>query len=189
MPLMLIDLRSILLATTASEEAKPDLMRPDPGVILWTLIIFAVLLVVLKKLAWRPILKMVRERESRVRESIDQANAAKTEGTRLLAEQKELAARNRDESAAFLKNAREEAERVGAELLAKARQVAEEQTERARRQIDEERLQAIASVRSEAIDIALAAAAHLLQKSLDRPSERALVESYIEQLPKNLRSQ
>jgi F-type H+-transporting ATPase subunit b len=190
MALFLIDPRWLLLATTLSgEEDKPFLMKPDPGVIFWTLIIFAILLVVLKKFAWGPILKAVHDREQRIKDSVEKADQAKVEAERALVEHKELSKKNRAEAAEFMKNAREEAEKLGAELQAKARREAEALTERARHQIEEERLSAVASIRTEAIELAIAAASHLLQKSLDQESHRTLVKDYIDQLPKNLERQ
>jgi F-type H+-transporting ATPase subunit b len=162
------------------------LMQIDPGVILWTLIIFSILVVLLGKLAWKPILRMVSERETRIRESIEKADAAKNEAARLLAEQKAFALQAREETSLMLKSAREEAAKAQSELTAKAHTEAEALLERARRQMDEESTRAVETLRKEAVDLALAAASHLLEKSMDQESHRLLVQRTIEQLPKHL---
>jgi len=163
-----------------------SLLKPDPGIILWTLIIFGLLVVVLGKFAWKPILKMVREREERIRESVEKAAAAKTEAERVLQEQKALSQKNREDAADLLRHARAEADRATQEILDRARREADGQVERARQQIEEERARAVDSVRREAVELAIAAASHLLQRSLDSSTHRALVETYIAELPKNL---
>ncbi len=158
----------------------------NPGIMIWTLIIFVVLLVVLKKLAWKPVLSMLHDREARIRDSLQKADAAKTESERLLAEQKDLVAKQRAESAEFLKRARVDADKIAAEMVEKARREADDQVARAKMQIDEERNRAVESVRTQAVDLALAAAGHLLSKTLDQASHQNLVRDFIQNLPKNL---
>jgi F-type H+-transporting ATPase subunit b len=159
------------------------------GVIFWTLIIFVTLLIVLKKLAWKPVLNMLHDREARIRDSLQKADNAKSESERLLAEQKALVAKQREEAAEFLKRARVDAEKVAAEMVEKARREADDQVARAKMQIDEERKRAVDSVRSQAVNLALAAAGHLLSKTLDQESHQNLVRDFIQNLPQNLPKQ
>jgi F-type H+-transporting ATPase subunit b len=166
-----------------------SLMQIDPGVILWTLIIFVVLLFVLKRLAWKPILTMVSEREKRIRESLETAERVKAESEKALAEQRALLDTQRQEMGEAMRRAREEAERGAQELLDKARREAVELSERSRRQVEEDRRRALEEVRSEAVELALSAASHLLAQSLDQEDHRRIVKDYIAGLPENLRRQ
>jgi F-type H+-transporting ATPase subunit b len=163
------------------------LMQIDPGVILWTLIIFVILLFVLKKLAWKPILGMVAEREKRIRESLETAERVRADSERALAEQKALLDVQRQEMTEAMRRAREEAERGATVLLEKARAEANDLAARARRQMDEDRRRALEEVRVEAVELAMAAAGHLLAQSLDQDSHRRIVKDYIQSLPENLR--
>ncbi len=176
------------VASEGGGAAMDALLKPEPGTIVWTLIIFGVLLLVLGKFAWKPILKAAHEREERIRLSVERADAARAEAEKALEEHKLLSAKNRAEAADILKRAREDAERAGADILARARREADEQVKRAEQQIEEERVRAVESIRREAVDLALAAAGQLLQKSLDQPAQRAFVEQVIRELPGNLKN-
>ena len=164
-----------------------SLMQIDPGVILWTLIIFVILVIVLRKVAWKPILKMLDAREKKIREAVEKADRVQAESEKALAEQKDLSEKQRQEAAEFMASAKEDAKRLGAEMVEKARREAQEATERASRQIEEERVKAVESVRSHAVELALDAAAHLLSKKLDDAANRAIVSDYIDKLPDNLK--
>ena len=175
-----------LLAASEGEGEKFSLMQIHPGTIIWTLIIFAVLLVVLGKLIWKPILKAVNERENKIREALEKADKAQADAQEALSGQKDLVEKQRKEAAEFMARAKDDAKRSGEEIIEKARREATEQTERARRQIEEEKTRAIEEVRSHAVDLALQAAGHLLGKTLDEASQRGIVKEYIDSLPAQL---
>jgi F-type H+-transporting ATPase subunit b len=164
-----------------------SLMQIDPGVILWTLIIFVIVVILLRKIAWKPILNMLDAREKNIREAVEKADRVQVEAEKALAEQKELSEKQRQEAAEFMQKAKEDAKRMGDEMVEKARREAQEATERARRQIEEERVKAVESVRTHAVDLALDAAAHLLSKKLDDTTNRVIVSDYIDKLPDNLK--
>lgn len=188
MALVDIATRAVLtLATTGEEGHGFSLMDVHFGTIFWTLVIFVLVAIILGALLWKPILKTVQSREQRIRDSLDKADEAQSEAERVLAEQKELVDRQRKEASEFLGKAKEDAQKQADELLAKARKEADEQTDRARRQIEEEKMRALADVRTHAVDIALQAAGHLLGKTLDEESQRAIVRDYIEHLPDQLK--
>ncbi len=163
------------------------LMQIDPGVILWTLLIFVCLLFLLKRLAWKPLLHAVDEREKRIRESLETADRVRAESEKSLAEQKALLDVQRQEMAEAMRRVKEEADRSAAELLERARRESADIAARARQQVEEDRRRAFDEVRVEAVELAMAAAAHLLEKSLDADSHRRIVKDYIQALPQNLR--
>jgi F-type H+-transporting ATPase subunit b len=175
-----------ILAASEGEGEKFSLMQIHPGTIIWTLIIFAVLLVVLGKLIWKPILKAVGDRETKIREALEKADKAQADAQKALDGQKDLVEKQRKESAEFMARAKDEARRSGEELMEKARRESVEQTERARRQIEEEKNRAIEEVRTYAVDLALLAAGHLLGKTMDEDSQRGIVKDYIDNLPSRL---
>ena len=176
------------LAASGGEEGHGfSLMQIDPGTILWTIIIFVLVVILLGKLAWKPILKAVNEREKRIKEALEKADRAQADAEKALAGQKQLVDQQRQEAAEFLQKAKEDAQRSGSEIVDKARKEATELTERARRQIEEEKNRAIDEVRSQAVDLALQAAGHLLGKTLDDEGQRSIVRDYIDKLPGNLK--
>jgi F-type H+-transporting ATPase subunit b len=159
------------------------LMELNPGLTLWTAITFLVLILVLAKFAFGPIVKMLDERERTIREAISQAQKERAEAERMLAEQKEALARAQREAAELASRSQAEMEAFRAELAAKARKEADELVASARRQIQEEQAKAVAEIRGQAVDLAIAAATKLIQSSLDEKAQRKLVEEYIAEIP------
>ncbi len=159
------------------------LMDLKPGLTLWTAITFLVLLVVLSRFAWGPIVKMLDERERTIRGAIDQAKKERAEAEKLLAEQKESLAVARREAAELAKKGQQEVEALRGELTARAKKEADDLVASARQQIQEERAKAVAELKSQVADLAIDAAARLIQANLDEKAQRALVEEYIKQLP------
>jgi F-type H+-transporting ATPase subunit b len=157
----------------------------NPGLTLWTGITFLVLLFVLAKFAWGPIVKMLAERERTIREAIDSAKRERTEAERLLAEQKSSLAHAQREAAEIARRNQQEVEVLRQELTARARKEADELVASARKQIEEEKTKAVAELRGMVADLAIDAASRLVKANLDDASQRKLVEDYIAQLPAN----
>ena len=155
----------------------------NPGLTLWTGITFLVLLVVLGKFAWGPIVKMLDERERSIRDAIEQAKKERAEAERMLAEQKKSLAVAQREAAELAKRSQQEVEALRQDLTARARKEADELVAQARRQILEEKSKAVSEIKGLAADLAIDAARKLIQTSLDEKSQRALVEEYIAALP------
>ena len=161
------------------------IMDLNPGLTLWTAITFLLLMVVLGKVAWRPIVKMLDERERTIRETIDQTRKERAEAEKLLADQKESLARARREAADLAKKSQQEIEALRADLTARARKEADELIASARLQISEELGKARAELKAQVADLAIDAAAKLVKANLDDKAQRKLVEEYIAQLPAN----
>jgi F-type H+-transporting ATPase subunit b len=155
----------------------------NPGLTLWTAITFLVLLVVLSKFAWGPIVKMLNDRERSIREAIDAAKRERAEAEKLLAEQKASLAQAQREAAELAKRNQQEVETLRQELTARARKEADDLVADARRQIGEEVSKARAELKAQVVDLAIDAASRLVKANLDEKSQRALVEEYIAQLP------
>jgi F-type H+-transporting ATPase subunit b len=157
----------------------------NPGLTLWTAITFLVLLAVLAKFAWGPIVKQLAERERSIREAIDSAKRERAEAEKLLAAQKESLARAQREAAELARRNQQEVEVLRQELTAKARKEADDLVADARRQIAEELSKAKAELKAQVVDLAIDAAGRLVKANLDERAQRALVEEYIAQLPAN----
>jgi F-type H+-transporting ATPase subunit b len=157
----------------------------NPGLTLWTGITFLVLLVVLSKFAWGPIVKMLEERERTIKDAIDAAKKERTEAERLLAEQRDGLARAQREAAELARKNQQEVEALRQELTARARKEADELVATARQQITEELSKARAELKAQVADLAIDAAGRLVKANLDEKAQRQLVEEYIAQLPAN----
>jgi F-type H+-transporting ATPase subunit b len=172
-----------LFAVTAPVLAAGGLTQINPGLTLWAAITFLVLLVVLSKFAWGPIVKMLDEREKTIHGAIESAKKERAEAEKLLASQKASLAQATREAAELAKRNQDEVEKLRQELTAKARKEAEELVASARKQIIEEKTKAAAELRGMVADLAIEAAGKLVKASLDDKAQRALVEDYLKQLP------
>jgi F-type H+-transporting ATPase subunit b len=172
-----------LFAVPAPVLAAGGLTQINPGLTLWAAITFLLLLVVLSRFAWGPIVKMLDAREKTIHEAIESAKKERAEAEKLLASQKESLAKASREAAELAKRNQDEVEKLRQELTAKARKEADELVATARKQIVEEKSKAVAELKGMVADLAIEAAAKLVKASLDEKAQRALVEDYLKQLP------
>jgi F-type H+-transporting ATPase subunit b len=166
----------------AAEAAPRGPFAITPGVSIWTLVIFLVLVVVLAKTAWPAILKAVEERERKIQAQLDHAEQANRESQRVLADYQHKLAAARNEAQELLAAGRQAADKVREEILARARAEHEDLIGRARREIVAEREKALAELRGEAVELSLAAASKVLERNLDSEADRRLVREYLDGL-------
>ena len=172
----------VLLAAESGAEDSSSLIKPIPGLMIWTLLSFAITFFVLKRYAFGPIQAAIDQRRERIRQSIEEADRARDEARRLLEEHRSL-----------LAQARGQAE----EILAEARRVADSQRERVRqeteadrqrrmdetrRQIEAETQRALGEIRREVAELALIAAAKVTARSLTTEDHRRLIDDAIREL-------
>ncbi|HEU4680499.1 MAG TPA: F0F1 ATP synthase subunit B [Gemmatimonadales bacterium] len=175
----------LLLALLQEAEAHGGPVSPfevNFGLFFWTWLVFFGLLYVLKKFAWPPLLKATVEREKRIQELLDEAEARNKEAHALLEEHKRLVADSRSKAHAMIAEAKQVAEKERGVAMEKTRQEQEELLARARRDIATERERAIAELRREAVDLSLAAASKLIGERLTSETDRKLVEQYLANL-------
>ena len=167
-------------AAQAAEHAEsPGVFALSASVSFWTIIIFLLLLFVLARFAFPPILGYAAAREKRIQDTLDEARLNREQAEKLLEQQREELAKARTDAQQLIAEGRQAAERVRAEVLAKARTEHEALLERARSDIETERVRAIESVREEAVDLALAAASKLIEQRLDQQTDRRMVEDFL----------
>jgi F-type H+-transporting ATPase subunit b len=148
-----------------------------------TLVLFAIFAAVLGKFGWGPLLKIVEERERTVHEAVEGAHKAKAESEALLNQHRELlreATREREE---IVKRARAEADQVKADLTARAKAEGDQLVQRAKEQIEREKSRAILELRAQVGELAVQAAAKIVQSSLNPEAQKKLVEEFITALP------
>ena len=167
------------LIAVASEEGGGGPFAINPGVTIWTLLIFGILVFILAKTAWPAILKAVEEREQRIQASIDAAAKANAEAQRLLADYQAQVAGARSEAQDIVASGRQAGEKLRDEIVAKGRAEQEELLARARREIEIEKDRAVADLRREAVELSIAAASKVIGRNLDSESDRRLVQDYL----------
>jgi F-type H+-transporting ATPase subunit b len=163
----------------AAGGADPNVFNLVTGVSFWTVIIFLLLLVVLSKFAFPPILGYAAAREKRIQDNLDDAKRQREEAERILEEQRKELAAARTQGQQLILEARQAADRSRQDLLTRARMEQEEIVARATKDIQQEREKAVELIRQQAVDLALAAAGRLLEKRLDADEDRRLVLDYL----------
>ena len=151
----------------------------NPGLIIWTLVVFGILMVLLWRLAWPSILKSVEERERRIQKQLEDAERANAAAQQLLEEHKKTIAGARAEAQEMIAKGKVVAQKERELLLAKAREEYEALLARARKDIDAEKEKAIVALRREAVELSIAAASRVIDANLDTEANRRLVTDYL----------
>ena len=167
--------------TTLPLAANP-LIEVRIGLMVWTLVCFAITFFVLKRFAFGPIQQAIDARRDRIRQSLEEAERAREESRKLLEEHRQLRASVRGEAEEILAEAR----RVSDSLRDRAREETEADRQRrledTRRQIEAETTRALEQIRAEVAELALVAAEKVTRKSLDRDDQRRLIDEAIREL-------
>ena len=158
------------------------LVQPDPGLYIWTIVTFLILLALLAKFAWGPLLDALQKRQDVIRSSLDDARKAKEELTRLQAESARILAEARTEAAGIISSTRSDAARFAEELRQKARADAETLVRNAQREIDTQTNRAVETIRREAIDLSVAVAGKILRREISKSDNDRLVDDAIREM-------
>jgi F-type H+-transporting ATPase subunit b len=174
---------NLLLQTAENgEDGGSGLIEVVPGLMIWTLVCFAIAFFVLRKYAFGPIQRTIDERRERIRQAVDEADNARNEARELLEQNRAILAQARSESADILAEAR----KVGDAQIERAKQEAESERQRrledTRKQIEAETTRAIGQIRSEVADLTLEATARVVGKVLDTADQKRLVEEAVDGL-------
>jgi F-type H+-transporting ATPase subunit b len=157
------------------------LVQPDPGLYIWTIATFLILVALLGKFAWRPLLEALDRREETIRKSLEEARAARQEMERVRAESGEILAAARVEADAIVSRTRADAARLSEELRQKARSDAENILRNAERQIEAETSRALQAIRHEAADLSVTIASKIIRRNLTREdNERLIADTFNE---------
>jgi len=167
---------------SGSEGGGNVLITPKFGLMFWTVVTFLLLLVLLRRFAWKPLLGAVEARESAIRESLDQARGERDEAQKLLEEHKALVAQARRERAEAVAAGQKDAESLKTEIVEEGRRQREQLLQQAEGQIRAEMRQARVELRGAAADLAIQAAEKLLSSNLNDEAQRKLVEEYLKEL-------
>lgn len=163
-------------------EAQVSIFAGSLGNALVTLIVFLIVVYILAKTAWRPLLKVLNERERTIRESIETARQEREQAQRLLADYQKQLEQARAAATAIVEEGRRDAEGVRQRLVDEARNEAEAQRERALREIRLATDSAIKELYDQTAELAVMIARSALRKSLSEDDQRRLVEESIAQM-------
>jgi F-type H+-transporting ATPase subunit b len=157
----------------------------NPGLMVWTIVTFIVLLLVLNRYAWKPLLKVLGDRESEIRRALGEADRARVEAAELLKRNEENLAKAEEEYRRIVHEGKAFAEKVRAEIVSKAHEQAQREIEHAKEEIERDTDAAKKQLRGEIADLAVQAAGKILEESLDARKQKKFVDEFLSQLPKN----
>ena len=155
-------------------------IMPDPGIFLWTIVTFLIVLFILKVKAWGPLVEALEKREKQVEDSLNTAKKAIEEAERVSSDYEESIRKAQSESQKIISEAKSAGEKVRVEIEKAANNKADEIIDKAKILIDAERVKAIDEIKTIAVEISLAAAAKVIDKNLDSDDNRKLVNEAIE---------
>jgi F-type H+-transporting ATPase subunit b len=161
------------------------LLDVEPGLIFWTVVTFLLLLIVLRSVAWKPILTMLDQREQRIADALDEAEKARQEAEQQNQENQAKLETAQAEARQAIAEGRELAEKVAQEVRERAEAEAGQMMDQARRTIQQERDQAVQELRNQAADLAILAARNILDDQLDENRGRQIVDDTISRLPES----
>lgn len=164
---------------------SPSPIKPATNELIWGGTAFVVLLIIMWKFAYPGVKKGMDARTERIRQSLDDAERTKAEAQRILEDYQRQLADAKNESARIVDDARQTAEQMRRDLMVRAEAEAAELRERTRVEIEAAKQRALADLRNEVAELAIGAAEVVVQRNLDRDTNRALVERFIEQVGAN----
>ncbi len=163
-----------------------DLIIPSEGLLFWTSLVFLILLVLLRKFAWKPILGAVQTREENIANALNAAKEAEEKMSALTAQNEELLKQAREERDVILREAKEAKESI----VAEAKDVAQKEADRilvaANEQIANERMKAVTELKNQVGKLSLEIAEKILKSELDDKSKQeALVSNLVDDVNLN----
>ena len=156
-----------------------DLLTPQPGLFLWNLVAFLILFFILKRTAWKPILKSLKEREDGIAESLATAEKVRSEMAQMKNENEVLLAKAREERASLLKEAREFKDKIINEAKEQAKVEAGKIITDAHTAIEQQKMAALTDVKNQVGNLVIEVAEKILRRELSNKGDQ---ENYIRQL-------
>jgi len=161
---------------------KEGLLKVDPGLLLWTIITFLVLLLLLWKTAWKPIVEALDARAEKIRGDIENADKSRQEAEKLLAEHRQMMGSAKDEASKVIALGRDEAEKIRNDIIERANKDAKEIAERIKREITLAKENALAEIKAEIVVLSTDIASKIIQKNLKPEDQNALVKETLNKI-------
>ena len=170
-----------MLALSSLLAANP-LVKIIPGLMIWTIIAFAITFFVLKRYAFGPIQKLIDERRERIRQSVEEADRVREEARSLLEEHKALIGQARSEAESILAEARKIADAQQQRMREETEEDRQRRLEETTRQIDQARIQALNDLKTAVAELSLEAAEKITRKSLTDADQKRLIDEALAEI-------
>ncbi|MBN1299785.1 MAG: F0F1 ATP synthase subunit B [Melioribacteraceae bacterium] len=175
----------LIAFAVSSGESSGGLLDVNPGLIVWTGITFLLLLYMLFKMAWKPILNSLNEREQSIKDSLEKADKAREEAQKIFEENKSDLAKAEAEARKIIAQGREYSEKIKEQMLTESKQQAQKMIDEAKAEIDRKNQEALNKLKEQVVSLAVNASEKIIRESLDKEKHGKIVEKYLEDLSKN----
>lgn len=173
----------LILAFSGGKAGGP--LDVNPGLIIWTVVTFIFLLLILKKLAWKPILNSLHERETLIKESLEKAENARKDAEKLISDNKASIVKAEEEAQKIIEQSREYAEKLKSQILDESKHSAKKMIEDATNEIERKNAEAFNKLKNQVAEIAINAAERIIKETLDKQKQINLVDKYLDELKSN----
>jgi len=167
----------------ASSEQNP-LVKLDPGLFIWTILTFLLLLMVLAKFAWKPLLAMLDERQKSIDDSLLSAEKARQELEGINQKSEAILSKSRTEAQTIVTDAKSAADKLKEDIVLKAKKEADGQLEKAKNQISVEKDKALLEIRQEIVDLSITVAEKIIKKNISKDDNASIIEDSLNKLDK-----
>ena len=176
---------TLALLALGSEGGSGSLIDINPGLIFWTLVTFILLLLILKKVAWKPILTALDQRETAIKESLEKAEKAKEEAQRILYENQASLSIAEEESRKIVEQGRIYAEKLKEQMLKDSKEQAQKILSEATAEIDRKKEAAFGELKSQIADLVIQTTEKVLGETVDKNIHKKITDKYINEMTKN----
>lgn len=183
MELLLSFFHSFVLLYVDSD--KPSLLSVNPGLIIWTIVIFLLFVFLLKKMAWKPLLGALNQREQSILNAIENAEKLNQEAALLIEQNKKNIADANAQSMKIINESKDIANKVREELIQKANEDSRKMLDNAKAEIEKQKDAALNELRDKISDIAVQAAGKIIAENLDANKQKELISEFLTKVTKN----
>ncbi len=152
---------------------------PNPGIFLWTVVTFLIVLGILKWKAWGPLMEALDEREEKITSALDAASKAKEEAQKVSSDYEEMIAKAESERQDILAQAKKDADNLREKKESEADAKCNDMLDKAKKEIEAEKAKALKEIKSVAVDLSVETASKIIRKNLDSSDNRKIAEDTI----------
>ena len=163
-------------------DPKPGMVQVHGGTLFWSVVAFLLLFIVLKKVAWGPIISALETREKEIKDALNSAATAKEDAEKATADYEKIKQEAHAEAQTILSEAKSVKEKMISDAVEEARKKAEMETEAALQSINTEKEKAVKEIKTAAVDLSIKAASKLIEKNLDSDDNRKLANDAIDKV-------
>ncbi|HPS65798.1 MAG TPA: F0F1 ATP synthase subunit B [Ignavibacteria bacterium] len=164
---------------------KPSLLTVNPGLIIWTIVIFILLLLVLKKFAWKPLIKALNSREDTIKSALENAEKQNQLAAEIIEKNKQQLSEANAESMKIINAGRETASKIKDEIISKANEEYTKIVNQAKEEIERQKTASIDEIKNEIVDMSMKIAEQVIRKNLNAETQKQIVNDFITKIPKN----